>query len=66
MTEKPRLRLVDGRMVPIGVKRLPQPMDATPWKLGSGPRVWTTEAIAALKAANEAHRKGRSRLNYDL
>ena len=56
---KPHLRLVDGIPVPVQVKRLPQPMDKTPWPVGQGARYWTPDRIAELAAQNEQRRRGK-------
>ena len=61
--QKPRLKLVNGTPLPLHIARLPTPSqlpwNTAVWPAGEGARYWTVERIAALKAANEATRRGR-------
>lgn len=57
MTAKPLLYLVQAERRIKAIE--PRDFKAEPWLEGEGPRFWTVERIARLKADNDALRKER-------
>lgn len=67
MTTKPRLRIVNGELVPVvnespleaARRKYGRPFGTEPFTVGEGARYWTSERVARLAAANEERRMAR-------